>query len=176
MTKKWVQFRLIACDYSRRSKVSLQEALKERVWDDDQHVLEELYKSPELLLPVVSDTSFVKTFSEFLAKRDMARPLLRLHFKFLCGEFCSGNPSLVTPTLLQVLFPFLLFTKPRQKSAGSIWDIVNSSVLAKHELLNGTKGILQGERDEEDQLISINTRLIDQIARQWLSFISSDIG
>lgn len=155
--------------------MSLREILKSRVYDNEQQILQALYDSPELLLPSVSNISFVIEFSNFIVKQDLSRSLLRLHFKFICGAYCDANPSLVTPVLLHVVFPFLLFTKPRQKSAAAIWGILKKSVLAEHKLLKGSFDTLQGELEEEkdvDRLSTFNSRLADQIASLYRLFCS----
>lgn len=84
------------------------------------------------------------------------RNILRLHLTYLASSFWSvADPATQEEIFHQVFFPFLLFSKPRQKTADLVWDIVNihlvqssGSIIA--EWLAGCATFIKADTVSED--------------------------
>jgi len=125
---------------------SVHSALLTRVQDTSTQVLDALYTNPVLVIPIFSRNS--ETFIAHLvsslcsAGSKPARALLRTHFTFLASHFCpTVEPSVVGELFHKIFFPFMLFSKPRQRTAETVWETISDSEaaggLGKYELLGG---------------------------------------
>ena len=133
-----------------------------RVHDSSIEVLKALYSEPSVLLPILlSDTpAFVQAVSEAVtAKASQAsRPILRAHISFLALHFLPAvSQDVAEDAFSRAIFPFLLFSKPKFRTAQAVWEIVENaqksapeSGLARCESLEGCVGIV---RDEERRFL-----------------------
>lgn len=133
-----------------------------RVHDSSIAVLKALYSEPSVLLPILlSDTAaFIQAVSEAVtAKTSQAsRAILREHISFLALHFLPAvSQDVVEDAFSRVIFPFLLFSKPKFRTAQAVWEIVETaqksapeSGLARCESLGGCVEII---RDEERRFL-----------------------
>ncbi|TDL26887.1 hypothetical protein BD410DRAFT_763071 [Rickenella mellea] len=149
---------------------SLQDAIRARVADTDPEVVDAVYSVPQVVLPLISTAEFVKTLGRRLADHEAPRTLLRIHLKFICSTFVPANPGLSTEVVLEVMMGYMLFTKPRHKTASIVWESLLDSPLKDHELLGGTRAIVKesdhtGTSFTPDDMGSINQSITSQIAK-----------
>ena len=135
----------------------MRSAFLARVDDSSIAVLDALYSEPSVLLPVlVSDpAAYITAVSEaVLAKSSQAsRALLRAHLSFLALHFLPEfSQDIVEDAFSHAIFPFLLFSKPKFRTAQAVWEIVEAaqkrvpnSGLAKCESLEGCVEIVKEE-------------------------------
>lgn len=139
-------------------QLSLKNALLARLYDSSSVVLEALYMELATIVPLVSDANTLKALAESLLTQTTSRPVLRAHLSFLCNGFYEAKPELGLQVLLQIILPHALFTKSKQKSAMSVWEVVTSSKLSSHKLLKGlkeaVKEVVGGLKDGEKASIS----------------------
>ena len=99
-----------------------------RIQDDTPTVLEALYENPTAVTPVFTGDSKSFIASMSLALSSQAKPkrnIVKLHLHYLAAHFWPiVDFSSQAEIFHQILFPFLLFTKPRQKTAELVWDLV----------------------------------------------------
>ncbi len=113
-------------------KLSLQDSIKARLLDAHPSVIEVIYgeertavslftQSPELLSSVVT----------LLTSQQPTRALLRTHLQFFSNAFYNAQPYLGLRVILSLVLPFAIFSKPRQKTAAGVWEVVCGSPLSK---------------------------------------------
>ncbi|GJJ09338.1 hypothetical protein Clacol_003560 [Clathrus columnatus] len=151
-------------------------ALCDRIFDDETSVLEILYGSPSAVLPIFEDMSFITSVAKVLASSEVSRGVMRLHFNFIAGPFYEKHNEYGGPIFENIFLPFVLFTKPRQKTAQLAWDTLKDSPFASYELLLGCKDIILKHVIREDTRIddmaSINLDICSRIAENILSSTS----
>jgi U3 small nucleolar RNA-associated protein 10 len=137
------------------------------VHDSSIAVLKALYSEPSALLPVLlSDTAaFIQAISEALISKpsQASRAILRAHISFLALHFLPVvSQDVVENAFSRAIFPFLLYSKPKFRTAQSVWEIVEAaqkaapeSGLARCEILEGCVEIV---RDEEKQFLEAKIR------------------
>ena len=101
-----------------------------------------IYDKPQVLLRFLSDRGAFGDLIKNLARQDIPRSALRLHMEFVCNALAEGDPELSLVVLVEFVFPHLLFTKPRQKSAIATWSIVLKSALGRQEIFSGMESTL----------------------------------
>jgi U3 small nucleolar RNA-associated protein 10 len=133
------------------------------VHDPSVAVLNALYSEPSALLPVLlSDTpEFIKAVSGAVTAKpsQTSRAILRAHISFLALHFLPVvSQDFVEDAFSRAIFPFLLFSKPKFRTAQAIWEIVEAaqknapeSGLARCESLAGCVEII---REEERRFLS----------------------
>lgn len=103
-------------------------------------MLEALYSKPSALLPHL-EKGYLEAISAVLSSPATPRQLVRLHATFLSHHFVKTYPTTVKVVVEQCLWPFLLFTKAKQKTSAAVWDILDSENcsddLTKFQLLRG---------------------------------------
>ncbi|EPQ56067.1 hypothetical protein GLOTRDRAFT_129071 [Gloeophyllum trabeum ATCC 11539] len=131
-------------------------ALLTRIHDSNISVLETLYSQPTLLLPILTqhkDTYLSTLSAVLLSNNTPSRPVIRLHIAFLCHHFCKANPSANREAFEKVLFAFLLFSKPRQRTATAVWEIIGAPEgqegIGGYELLGGCVDAVQWEMSKQ---------------------------
>lgn len=141
---------------------SLRSAFLARVHDPSIVVLKALYSDPAALLPVLlSDpTAFVKAVSEAVTSKPAqdSRAILRMHISFLALHLIPAvSQDVVEEAFSHAIFPFLLFTKPKFRTAQAVWEIVEAAQksapeagLARCESIQGCVEIL---KEEERQFL-----------------------
>ncbi|KXN83997.1 U3 small nucleolar RNA-associated protein 10 [Leucoagaricus sp. SymC.cos] len=154
-------------------------ALISRAQDTEYQILEALYEKPDLVVPLFasSASAYIKILSTSLGSKPK-RSLLRLHLAFALGQLYPTLESKLKEQLIsEVLFPFLLFSKPRQHTAETVWDIV-AETMAKEEgqefeILKGCTGVVKAEREKAvddvvEKMKSTNAALTGKIAQNIL--------
>lgn len=124
---------------------------------DSVAVLKALYSEPSVLLPVLlSDPApYIKAVSEaVIAKSSQpSRAIIRAHLSFLALHLLPVVPQdVVEDAFSHVFFPFLLFSKPKFRTAQAVWEIVEAAQksapdvgLARCESLEGCVEVMKEE-------------------------------
>ena len=135
----------------------MRSAFLARVHDSSIAVLKALYSDPAILLPLLlSDPSaFVKAVSEAVVSKPVqaSRAILRIHLSFLTLHLLPVvSQDVVEEAFSHALFPFLLFSKPKFRTAQAVWEIVEAAQknapeagLARCESIQGCSEILKEE-------------------------------
>jgi U3 small nucleolar RNA-associated protein 10 len=156
-----------------------------RVQDTCQSVIEVLYSEPSTTLPIlVKHAPTYITNLSFVLSATGAKPkraLLRVHLNFLGTHFFqTGSPHL-DDIFHRILFPLLLFSKPRQHTAEVVWDIISSSLqrvdikkAAAYEWLAGCASIIDSEKQKDgvdtvERMASLNLAIAAQFASRWFT-------
>ena len=117
-------------------------------------MLEALYSKPPSLLPHL-ENGYIEAISAVLSSPATPRQLTRLHVTFLSHYFSKKYPGTVRVIVERCLWPFLLFTKAKQKTSAAVWDILESEDcsddLTEFQLL---RGCLVTIRDLEQNFIA----------------------
>lgn len=143
--------------------------LRSRVYDSSADVLDVLYSSPELIIPLFNSEAALATIGtsiSSLGTSNSARTTLRSHLVFFCGPFVSAHPELSGAVLRTLVLPYALFTKPRGRTVASVWATVGSTALGSCALLHGTMEVVQkmeGSLDHGKMEIA-NVELAQQLA------------
>ena len=97
-------------------------------------------------------TSYVTTVAQILhGQAAHSRPLIKAHLSFIASHLyptistVSNATQLMGMVFQQVFFPFLLFTKPRQRTASLVWEVIEATeksaegtaILSRYEILGG---------------------------------------
>ena len=110
-------------------------------------MLEALYSKPSALLPRVKN-GYLEATATVLSSPATPRQLIRLHVTFLLHHFVEAYPSTTNVVVERCLWPFLLFTKARQKTSSAVWDILESEdcsgEVTDFQLLRGCLVVLRG--------------------------------
>ncbi|KAG7098539.1 hypothetical protein E1B28_000475 [Marasmius oreades] len=170
---------------SRDGEESLHAALLARVQDTSQSVLEILYtNNPPLFLRVAAKNpqifldSLDVALTSFIAKP--RRAILKLHLGFLLEHFfpkVDGNDHIVEGAFHRFIFPFLLYSKPRQHTADLVWDALDHYLSrakgpsSLKELLKGCDEVrkLHVQEDPIERMAKINQSLAARIAENVLA-------
>ncbi|KAF8578875.1 ARM repeat-containing protein [Ramaria rubella] len=145
-------------------------ALRARVVDTSTAVIGVLYSDPKTILPVLANESFIEAVSSVLAAPDASRIVMRLHFAFIAEYFHNHCPDLVPALFERVYLPFLLFTKPRQKTVAIVWRSLKDSKLAEYELLAGCTDVVFPDLVPEstsrsiEEMVALNSAVTNRIA------------
>ncbi|KAA1474189.1 hypothetical protein DENSPDRAFT_781033 [Dentipellis sp. KUC8613] len=141
-------------------KEAVHTALLARVLDNTPQVLTTLYAEPSAVVPIfrAHSASYVSALSNALtSKSQHTRETLRIHIAFLADYYTPGADLAVTKEVFErIVFPFLLFSKPRQKSAMSVWAILDASEaqgerepgLREYTLLAGCADVVRWEEGQ----------------------------
>jgi U3 small nucleolar RNA-associated protein 10 len=130
-------------------------------------VLEALYANHTALLPLVLNdpVAFIQTLSQVLHGRSPLpnRHVVKAHISFIAMRLypniaaLSDGPKLTRMIFEQIVFPYLLFSKPRQKTASLVWEVIEATekstqgdlTLARFELLGGCVDALRWEQAQQ---------------------------
>ena len=117
-------------------KTSIHTALVARVQDSNVSVLEALYAKPAQLVSVLlaDVNTYVDTVAQVLhapGPTPLGRAAVKAHLSFIIGHMYpsltqANEPEHAAQILDRVLFPYLLFSKPRQKTAALVWELVEA--------------------------------------------------
>ena len=131
--------------------------------DSSVTVLKALYSEPSALLPVLlSDTpEFIKAVSGAVTAKPShtSRAILRAHISFLALHFLPVvSQDVVEDAFSQAIFPFLLFSKPKFRTAQAVWEIVEAAQKNAPEsglaLCESLEGCIEIIREEETRFLS----------------------
>jgi U3 small nucleolar RNA-associated protein 10 len=94
--------------------------------------LEALYESPAAITPIMSSDPQAYISSLSLAIDATSKPkrnVLGSHFTYLVAHFWT-TAEVSTQELIfhQLIFPFLLFSKPRKKTVELVWEIIGKDL------------------------------------------------
>ncbi|KAG6902641.1 hypothetical protein C0995_013766 [Termitomyces sp. Mi166 len=170
--------RLLQSGLSSEDTQSIHSALLARVQDTNQNVIDALYSQPSAILPILSNDA--ETYINYLSTILTApgskpkRSFLRSHLTFLATHFSPANKPRIDDVFQKVIFPFLLFSKPRQHSAEVVWDtLAAQKSLGDHEWIVGCTSLVAEERAKEtadavEKMNTINAAFSSRIARNIL--------
>jgi U3 small nucleolar RNA-associated protein 10 len=155
-----------------------------RVQDTNQSVIEALYNEPKVILPML--TKHASTYltnlstSLFMPGTKPKRALLRAHLNFLGMHLFPADFPCLDDVFHQIMYPFLLFSKPRQHTAELAWETISSYLqevdvkkAAAYEWVGGCASIINSEQQNEgvdavERMSSLNMAIADRIASGWL--------
>ena len=145
-----------------------------RTYDSNASVLAALYEVPAPILPLISQPSALKSLASSLLEQGSSRSVLRAHLAFLCNALYVAYPDSGLHVLLEIVLPHGLFSKPRYKTAVSVWEIILTSPLGDHKLLRGLKTSLAGvigaaEQEKSNLAPEDMTKVNDDIATKLAS-------
>ncbi|PPR01672.1 hypothetical protein CVT24_001501 [Panaeolus cyanescens] len=163
-------------------------ALIARLQDTEPSVLEVIYADADTILPVLASspqaylTSLSLALSSSSSSSKSKRALLRMHFTFLSVHFWGHEGATLEfreQAFWQLFFPFLLFTKPRQKTAEVVWDAVGKCLAsgvgmesdASFTWLNGCLDSVNDAKSDErslEQMQTVNFAVADKMAGTFL--------
>ncbi|KAF8999772.1 hypothetical protein BDQ17DRAFT_1360346 [Cyathus striatus] len=142
----------------------IQAALLARIADTSIQVLEALYDSE-----IVTTAVFKKDMSSYiLALSHATLSVLNPNVRF------SVESTDAEQIFHDIIFPFLLFSKPRQHTAELVWDLVDEHVTGpSYEWLSGCSTIVKEERSKHgsnplEQMNAINIAFSEKIAHNIL--------
>lgn len=135
----------MALPYSLEIQKSISSALLLRVQDTDTSVLNALYTSaPEVALRVFlaatkSPAGYLDALKQALhgSSAKPSRDVIRAHLSFLLSRFvpayiareqdADAGREFLRQASVEILLPFLLYTKPRMKTAQAVWEILQAA-------------------------------------------------
>jgi len=137
-------------------------------------VLEALYSKPTALLPHL-EKGYLEAVATVLSSPATPRQLIRLHITFLSHHFVKTYPRTAKVVVERCLWPFLLFTKAKQKTSAAVWDILESEDcsddLTEYQLLRGCLAVI---RDLEQNFVATNDQGVSDPGTQ--KFAAIDVG
>jgi hypothetical protein len=97
------------------------------------------------------------------------RALVRTHLAFLASHLCPVvDDNSLGDIFHKIFFPFLLFSKPRKRTAETVWEIISEvdSGMGKYELLAGCFDIWRAadSQDPVEKMGSLNFAITSKIA------------
>ncbi|KAG1761179.1 hypothetical protein EDD22DRAFT_897736 [Suillus occidentalis] len=131
---------------------SIQSALLARVYDTHAGVLHALYSSPEVFLSTVTSSITPQKLLD-----TYPRAVLIAHVAFLAGHFSKTYPELSQAVQERVLFPYLLASKPKFKTARGVWKALKEAGGTTTGWLRGCvdlwegADLLRGKKDENEE-------------------------
>ena len=161
-------------------KESIRDALVSRIQDNDTSVLEALYENAAITPIISSDPqAYISSLSLAIGTTEKPkRNLLRCHLTYLTSHFWT-TAEVSTQELIfhQLIFPFLLFSRPRRKTAELVWEIIGSGLsqppgssvtdwLAGCAALVKTEEVSEGS-DSINNLNQINLSISAKIAGEF---------
>jgi U3 small nucleolar RNA-associated protein 10 len=112
-------------------KESIRNALVSRIQDNDISILEALYENATITPIISSDPqAYVSSLSLAIGSTEKPkRNILRCHLTYLASHFWT-TAEVSTQELIfhQLIFPFLLFSRPRRKTAELVWEIIGNDL------------------------------------------------
>ena len=161
------------------------DALRARILDTAPAVIEALYTQPDAVLPILLDDA--SAYLAALASAPLSRALTRLHLTFLATHVYptlrSRDPMLAERVLFDVFWQYLVMSKPRQKTATVVWEVLEGAEgedgLARYELLGGCVDAVRweqgagkaGEKGKEDE-----KKVIERMAKINLALAAKMAG
>jgi U3 small nucleolar RNA-associated protein 10 len=112
-------------------KESIRNALVSRIQDNDISILEALYENAAITPIFSSDPqAYISSLSLAIGTTEkLKRNLLRCHLTYLTSHFwITAEVSTQELIFHQLIFPFLLFSRPRRKTAELVWEIIGNDL------------------------------------------------
>ncbi|THU93396.1 hypothetical protein K435DRAFT_779869 [Dendrothele bispora CBS 962.96] len=163
---------------------SIHSALLSRLHDTNQLVLEALYSKPETLSTTTSSksTQYLDGLEAVLNSTSvkLKHAVIKYHFTFLLSSHfffnVKADGSMLEDAFERIVFPFLLSSKPRQRTAGMVWNLIeqgsNDMSSSAHELLKGcaeTRKKVLGEEDTPEKMAKMNLAISAKMAENVLA-------
>ncbi|KAF9034474.1 hypothetical protein BDZ89DRAFT_1158021 [Hymenopellis radicata] len=145
---------------SSTEEESVRSALIARTQDTDADVLEVLYAAPTVVVPVLlaDSAKYISELATLLSNSKPKRPVLKAHLTFLMTHFCPKAQTVMKDVFAKILFPLMLYSKPRQHSVELVWDLIEKSVPktgpGSYELLSGCAEIWIASKADNNILSS----------------------
>ncbi|KAL1725845.1 hypothetical protein EV714DRAFT_255460 [Schizophyllum commune] len=154
-------------------------ALLARVADDSADVLNVLYSRPDILTPILlaQKEAYLQHLAAALYNPvKLCRHALIAHVNYItnssstAGSFATEVDAPTLDALVRMLFPHLLCTKARQRSAEAVWKAVaGSEGLGKHPLLVECGKVWEtasagDEGEGVEKMARINLKVADRMA------------
>ncbi|KAG1896221.1 uncharacterized protein F5891DRAFT_1054817 [Suillus fuscotomentosus] len=153
-------------------KASIQSALLARVYDTHAGVLHVLYSSPEVFLSTVTSSITPQKLLDAIVSQigpdPPARAVLIAHVAFLAGHFSKTYPDLSQAVQESVLFPYLLASKSKFRTARGVWKALKEAGGTATGWLRGCVDIwekadlLRRKNDEENDEADVDMEKICQ--------------
>ncbi|KJA17838.1 hypothetical protein HYPSUDRAFT_191636 [Hypholoma sublateritium FD-334 SS-4] len=159
---------------------NIRSTLIARVQDTNVEVLEALYEHPEAITPIFASSpkEYLSSLSTTMTSQNkLKRNLVRLHLGYLASSFAAeADASTQKEIFHQILFPFLLFSKSRQKTTELVWDVIDSILLQLSggviaEWLSGCPAFVNAGKvtedvnDDVDSMNQLNHSIAEKIAQ-----------
>lgn len=164
--------------FANLKQESVRSVLVARVQDTNTEVLEALYENAQVITPIFlsNPQDYLSSLSTtMLSQTKLKRSVIRLHLSYLLSAFSSKVGSALQEEIFhQIIFPFLLFSKSRQKTSDAVWEIIDSNFLhlsgsAIAEWLSGCPALIKAEKstdgDEVAVMNQMNCDISERIAR-----------
>ncbi|KAM6493306.1 hypothetical protein JOM56_011440 [Amanita muscaria] len=179
--KEMIEKLSVSESLTQSEQESIHSALIVRVQDTETEVLEALYEKPDVITPLLLKNAnayidaLVLSFRSFGSKPK--RNILKLHLSFLAKHFnTKADNHVIASVFHSIFFPFLLFSKARQRTAEMVWDIIEEGMpdaeSSTYELLHGCAAIVHGAKGKSEDSIQtmseINSNVASQMARSIL--------
>ncbi|KLO17716.1 hypothetical protein SCHPADRAFT_845947 [Schizopora paradoxa] len=165
--------RIIGDDLTETELLSLQDSVRARLLDVYPSVLQVIYEEEKMAVSLFTQSpDLLSSICTFLTSQPPSRALLRTHLHFFSNALYNAQPDFGLKVILSLIFHFALLSKPRQKTAASVWEIVCGSSLSKHAILKDVSEIVEpvfapgdGKSSlEAEEMASINAALITRLA------------
>ncbi|KAE9407069.1 hypothetical protein BT96DRAFT_987019 [Gymnopus androsaceus JB14] len=179
---------------------SIAEALLARVVDTDIGVLEALYHEADerkcfadailskndgtsQYLELVSGVLFPAAPSAGTSTSEAVKPpkraILKIHLSFVINKLATTNHvNLTNDVFHRFVFPYLLYSKPRGKTADAVWDLLKEAGCT-HPWIAGWEVVMAsvGEgKDEVERMQALNAELTRKIAANIKSSSILDVA
>ena len=79
------------------------------------------------MTPAISPQKLLETINTQLQPTPPSRALLSAHVAFLVGSFCRAHPDLQDAVQQHAIFPFLLASKAKFRTARSVWEAIEEN-------------------------------------------------
>lgn len=122
----------------------MRDVILARLSDQDPLIITEVYTNSSALLSSIPPSTLLPIILSSLKTSSVPRSVLRSHFAFLGRDFSAKHSELVLSVFEEAFYPFLLITKPRQKTSTLAWGVVGDSHLGQLEILNGCVEAIAG--------------------------------
>lgn len=169
-------------DSDDEHKREILSALIARIQDSSTPVLEALYEhKPSVFTDVLgrfhsSRVEYVKALNMALSDSKPKRAIVRLHLTFLFGHaFKTLEEDLKGDVFYGSVHPFLGWSKPREKTAECVWELVHD---VPYPVLTGCSAIITSHKknterkDEILAMVDLNATLVRTMAE---NIVNSDI-
>ncbi|KAJ4466217.1 armadillo-type protein [Lentinula lateritia] len=113
------------------------------------------------------------------ATKPPKRSVVRAHLTFIVNKLASANPNWDSnwsnDVFHRLIFPYLLYSKPRGKTADAVWDILGKAKNSHAWIAGCAEAISSvGEGEEDERLQTLNTILGGRIASNIRSSQNKD--
>lgn len=149
-------------------------------------MLQALYASPDSFLSAIGPTTSPQQLLDIITSQlfptPPARAVLRVHAAFLTGPFIKTHPEITSAVQQTTLFPFLLASKAKFRTARGVWEAIKEGGGFQTGWLRGCvdiwdqalllgKEVLEADKDDSDEgsdkVRDVNLGVADKIAGEY---------